>query len=122
MKLIIAGSRSITDQAIIDDAVALCCIIPEDVDTVISGGASGVDSLGEMWAKRHGIPVIRCLPNYQLMGKSAPLYRNKHMAELGDFLVAVWDGKSSGTLHMARQMKRLGKPYMVVNNGQLVDL
>ena len=40
MKLLIVGSRSITD-------FDLTPHIPADVDTVISGGAGGVDCLAE---------------------------------------------------------------------------
>ena len=46
MKLLIAGSRSIT-------AFDLSPYIPADVDTVISGGASGVDRLAEEYADLH---------------------------------------------------------------------
>ena len=40
MKLLIAGSRSITD-------FELAPYIPSDTDTIISGGAAGVDGVAE---------------------------------------------------------------------------
>ncbi len=46
MKLLIAGSRSITD-------FDLSPYISADVDTVISGGVGGIDSLAEQYADLH---------------------------------------------------------------------
>ena len=45
MKLMIAGSRSITD-------FDLAPYIPNGVDTIISGGAKGIDALAERLKKR----------------------------------------------------------------------
>ena len=46
MKLLVVGSRSITD-------FDLSPHIPPEVDTIISGGAGGVDTLAEEYADRH---------------------------------------------------------------------
>ena len=48
MKLLIVGSRSITD-------FDLSAYISAEVDTVISGGAIGIDSLAERYADLHRI-------------------------------------------------------------------
>ena len=46
MKLLIAGSRSITDFDISP-------YILENVDTIISGGAAGIDTIAEEYADKH---------------------------------------------------------------------
>lgn len=49
MKLLIAGSRSITD-------IDISSYIPADVDLIISGGANGVDTLAEQYADKKNYP------------------------------------------------------------------
>lgn len=46
MRTIIAGSRSITDYALIQKAVSESGF---EITEVVSGGAIGVDRLGERW-------------------------------------------------------------------------
>ena len=53
MKLIIAGSRSITDKNIVQKVFNRSILKLEDITEVVSGGAIGVDRLGEKWAKSH---------------------------------------------------------------------
>jgi hypothetical protein len=56
MKIIIAGSRSMTDPSIVDDAIRDSRF---QITEVVSGGATGVDTLAEIWAEQKGIPVKR---------------------------------------------------------------
>ena len=99
MRLIIAGSRSITDKRFVEEAIEASGFKPT---VVFCGGARGVDSIGEDWARRNGIQVEHYLPEYDRAGKGSPLLRNKLMAENADALLAIWDGKSTGTMHMLR--------------------
>ena len=108
MKVIIAGSRSITNYTTvltaIDRAVSSGLVITE----VVSGCARGVDRLGEQWATSIGLPVKRFQVEWLRFGKSAGMIRNARMAEYADALIAVWDGKSRGTQNMidtARETK-----------------
>ena len=44
------------------------------------------------------------------------------MGEEADALIAFWDGKSKGTAHMIKTMKRNNKPYWVYDyNGNLIE-
>jgi hypothetical protein len=97
MKVIIAGSRTITDIGIVAMAVIESGF---QIDEVVSGGARGVDRLGELWAERWRIPVKRFPADWNKFGKSAGPIRNKEMGDYADALIAVWDCKSSGTGHM----------------------
>ena len=65
MKLLIVGSRSLT-------SFDLAPHIPPDVDTVISGGAGGIDSLAEQYADAHRLSKCILRPRYDLYGRGAP--------------------------------------------------
>ena len=100
MRTIIAGSRTITDYALVERAMEAARdqgIVPT---AIISGGAKGVDTLGQRWAKEHGLPCERFLAEWTRLGKAAGIIRNVRMAYEADALVAVWDGNSAGTRHM----------------------
>lgn len=101
MKVVIAGSRSIQKQEDVDYAMSFC---PFEITEVVSGGATGVDTLGENWAKANNIPVKVFPAQWDLHGKAAGFIRNEQMAKYADALIAIWDGKSRGTEHMIRTM------------------
>ncbi len=65
MKLCIVGSRSITDFDVSP-------YILSDVDTVISGGADGIDRLAEQYADLHRLSKYILRPRYDLYGRAAP--------------------------------------------------
>lgn len=113
MKVIIAGSRTIKDasyiEACIVEAIAKNKI---DVTEVVSGGADGVDRIGERWARKNDILIRYFLPHWEIYGKSAGPIRNAEMARHGDILIAIWDGKSSGTASMIKEMEKLHKPVI----------
>lgn len=97
MKTIIAGSRTITDPKIVYDVLSN---YGGEITEVVCGGAKGVDSIGEQWAKEHNIPVTKFLPNWTKYGKGAGHVRNAEMALYADALIAIWDGHSFGTANM----------------------
>lgn len=112
MKLIIAGSRTITDRSAVADAVGASPwrleSAPIDwsfiVDEVVHGGADGVDTIAGEMASHSDVDVTVFEPDYDAYsGQAAPIIRNEEMAEYGDALLAVWDGKSSGTRNMIEQ-------------------
>jgi len=99
MKLIIAGTRTFTDYDY------LCLMVEGNIDIceiteIVSGGARGVDALGERLAKELDIPLKLFPAEWEEYGKSAGYRRNAQMAEYADALLALWDGYSKGTSHM----------------------
>lgn len=106
MRLIIAGSRDITDIEIVEKAYMLFVKRHGRASMIISGNARGVDRLGEKLAKSKGIPLVICPANWGYHGKRAGFLRNETMAELGDALLAVWDRKSKGTMNMINSAER----------------
>ena len=107
MKLLIVGSRSIKD-------FDLSPYIPDGVELIISGGASGVDCLAERYADKHRISKLILRPRYEIYGRAAPLRRNEEMVRIADCLLVVWDGSSKGTEYTVRYAKKLNKPIKVV--------
>jgi len=128
MKVIIAGSRSIDDLGFVREAVEAS---PFTVTKVVSGCAKGVDKLGEEWALENDIEieafpadwknlsdprgVIKRTGPHGSYNALAGIHRNTAMGQYADALIAVWDGKSTGTKHMIEYMQSLGKPVFVYN-------
>lgn len=110
MKTIIAGSRGIQYLDAIEEAVRRSGYT---ITELVSGGARGVDRLGEQWARKNGVPIKLFLPEWDSVGKSAGFVRNLAMAEYADALIAIWDGKSNGTRHMIQTaLKRKLKVFV----------
>lgn len=86
MKLIIAGSRTITDYDIVKNAFIL---FPYEVTEIISGGARGVDKIGEQIAKEFNIPFTIFNADWEQFGKSAGYIRNTQMAQYADALLSI---------------------------------
>lgn len=109
MRVIIAGSRGITDRSDVEKAIHNAesqyeFDFSEDVEVLQSGTANGVDQLGEEIARDNEIDIDQYDPEEYMDDapnpKVAPLLRNSAMAEEGDMLIAVWDGESTGTKDM----------------------
>lgn len=97
MKTIIAGSRDVIDYEIVKKAIENSGF---KITQIVSGGARGVDRLGERYAKENNIPVKQFLPDWDKFGKRAGFMRNTEMANYSDACIAIWDGESRGTKHM----------------------
>jgi len=118
MKVVIAGSRykDLERKVSFDDYLAVVNAVKNskfNVTEVISGCAIGVDKLGEKWAVVNNCPIISMPADWNRYGKAAGPIRNRQMAEIADAAVIIWDGKSTGTLNMINEMKRLNKPYFI---------
>ena len=109
-RLIVAGSRSISDYGTVAHAIERSKLNP---DLIVSGGAEGVDMCGEQYGKENGLPVHILPAKWDEHGKSAGAIRNEKMAKYADALVAVWDGSSSGTRHMIEEANKKGLPVLV---------
>lgn len=107
MRIIIAGSREISDRVTVVKAVRSS---PFDITTVLVGKARGVDSIAEGLAHVLGYEIEEYPADWKQYGKPAGMIRNRQMGEAADGLIAVWDGASPGTRGMIQIMNELEKP------------
>ncbi len=107
MKLLIVGSRKIKE-------FDLTPYISTDVDTIISGGASGIDTLAECYADSHRISKYIIRPRYELYGRAAPLKRNEQMVDMADEVLIIWDGQSKGAQYTIKYSEKVNKPTTLV--------
>lgn len=119
-RVIIAGSRSIDRYDLVQHAMAVLLMHfgQGPFVQVVSGGARGVDRMGERWARENGLPVkvFAVSPaEWQAMPRTAGHVRNGRMAEYGTHLAAIWDGRSGGTRNMIQQVRAKGRAVLVSN-------
>lgn len=107
MKLLVVGSRSIKD-------FDLSPYISPEVDTIITGGADGIDSLAEKYADLNRLSKYIIRPCYKLYGRAAPLLRNEKMVDIADSVLVIWDGASKGTKHTIKYADKMKKPIRVI--------
>jgi hypothetical protein len=105
-KLIVAGSRGITDREMIADMLCeLVSTIYEDRSvSIVSGMARGPDRIAYDFAKAEDVTCYEFYPDWDKHGKIAGFIRNREMGDFADGLLAFWDGKSSGTKDMIDYM------------------
>lgn len=115
MRVIIAGGRDFNDMEFLQKSFKKVFLRRYMVSSIISGGARGADKLGEAFAEKFQIPLVIIEAEWDKYGKSAGYRRNAEMAEVGDFLIAFWDGESRGTKHMIDIAKKKGIPLQVFN-------
>ena len=111
-KLIIAGSRHFNDYELLRKIV-----LPyvNNIDCIISGTASGADTLGERFAQEYNIPIKKFPADWSKYGKSAGPRRNKQMAEYANACIVFWDGQSRGTLSMINYARQYNLSLKIIN-------
>lgn len=110
MRVVIAGSRTITNKETVFKAIAQSDF---DITEVVSGGALGVDQLGEQYAVEHDIPINRFLPEWRRYGKSAGMLRNTAMIAYADAAIIIWNGSSRGSADTISKARRKGIPTFI---------
>lgn len=106
MRVIIAGSRDCHDYDTLLEMIEEC---GWEITEVVSGGAKGVDALGERWAAENGVPLKIFPADWEKHGRAAGPIRNAKMAENADALIALMKGTNSrGTLNMIETAAKKG--------------
>jgi len=120
VKVIIAGSRLLSDYSLVTQAMQRSGF---DVTEVVCGMATGIDTLGYRWAQCYNKQIKEMPANWNRDGKAAGPIRNRDMAKYADAAVIIWDGKSAGTRNMVDEMIRAKKPYYLqLTESTLEDL
>lgn len=107
MKLAIIDSRGITD-------IDLSKYVTDDVRTIVSGGAKGVDQLAECFADKKRLSKYIIRPEYKKYGKSGAIIRNKEIVDYADKILVFWDGQSKGTKSVIDYAYKIEKPIQVI--------
>src|SRR4051812_44627998 len=111
MKVIITGSRGITDFSLIEMAMQQSGLEGKITEVVLRG-ASGIAGLGKQYADQHEQPLHRFDPIWNPRGRRdnrAEFTRDENLAKYADAAVAIWDRKSEESHHLIRTMVGLGK-------------
>jgi predicted Rossmann fold nucleotide-binding protein DprA/Smf involved in DNA uptake len=96
-----------------------------DIDsdaTIISGGADGVDTYAQMYARETGCTIIIHYPDPKIPSPERYFARNKQIAEECDLLIA-FDKKSgsAGTKNTVAYAKKANKPIFLFRSEQEVE-
>ncbi len=136
MKVIIAGSREISDytmgKKLIEKAVKENKI---EVSEILCGLAKGADLIGKEWGKSNDIPVKDYPANWKdidvpnalvkenQFGKynaRAGFDRNQDMVDDCDVAIFLWDMESSGTEDCIKRVQKANKPHYIMTPEMLV--
>ena len=118
MKLAIVGSRTFLDYEVLQKTLLEHFQLSE-IESIISGGAIGTDTLAETFAHQHAIPMVVMKPDWARYGKRAGFLRNTQIIEAATHVIAFWDGASSGTKNSIETAKRLKRPLIIWSQGKI---
>lgn len=117
-KMAVVGSRTVDDKAKIfleiDKERKEIEKLGDDSLLMVSGGASGPDSIAQEYAKEHGLPILIIYPDWKTFGKKAGPVRNEAIAQICTRMLAFWDKKSKGTRNVIDTAKQLGRRVRVI--------
>ena len=116
-KIIIAGGRDFNDYELLEKEVS-GFLKTLDIDKgleIVSGGAKGVDAMGERFANENDVAVKLFPADWSKYGRGAGPKRNKQMAEYATHLLSFWDGKSRGTKSMISLAEKRGLNVKIID-------
>lgn len=130
MKVIVAGSRDVTDYNLVKETIeSTLKVYGIEITELVHGGARGVDELAKRWADKRGILAVEfpahwndlnvkdTLIKTNRFGKKynalAGFNRNKRMAEYANVLIALRKNNSPGTTHMIETAGEMGLQVFV---------
>ncbi len=114
IKIAIVGSRNFNDYETLKNVVDK--IISEISDSeiiIVSGGAKGVDSLAELYAKEKNYKMLIFKPEWKRYGKGAGIIRNKEIVKNSDIVIAFKSINSKGTNNTIQTAIKEGKKVYI---------
>lgn len=105
----VVGSRGWPEPDAVSDYVNSL----DKTDTVVSGGAKGVDTWAQIAAEERGMSTLIFPPDWNTHGKKAGILRNMTIVDNADRVVAFWDGSSVGTKHAIDYATKSGKSVLI---------
>jgi len=107
--LAVVGGRYFTDYNTVAKELA-----KYQFASLVSGGATGVDTIAYKYAKIHSIPIRVFYPDWQKYGKSAGPLRNKQIIQNANHVLAFWDGLSRGTRSSIQLARTHNVPLTII--------
>lgn len=114
-KVAVVGSRGYDDFNSFSAQMKNLITDFSDVCFVSGGCKTGADALIEKFANTIEVPILVFYPNYSEHNRRAPLIRNKQIVDASDYLIAFWDGQSTGTAHTIELAKQKQIPIRIIN-------
>jgi hypothetical protein len=114
MNILFCGSRSFK----LNDTVV--GILNEEflklspTDTIIHGGAEGIDSIVDTMARQKRFRIVVYKPEWNKYGVHSAVIRDRLMVEQSDRVVAIWDCISKGTIYTYNYAKMKGKEVNLI--------
>lgn len=124
IKVMIFGGRDFNNYNLLKEKCDEILKDIEDEIVIVSGKASGADSLGERYAKEkryiieeypakwNDLNATPCRIKVNRYGREyntlAGMNRNKDMVNASDIAIGFWDGKSKGTANSISLAKKKG--------------
>ena len=107
----IVGSRDFENTEQVYNLI--CSKIPENCTEIVSGGARGIDTLAERYAREHNLDLTVFLPEYEKYGKNATLLRNTEIVKRADIILVFMHNESRGSADTASKCLEQKKPLKV---------
>ena len=108
----IVGGRDFKNRELFEETVSKYL---KRTKVMVSGGASGADTMGAEWADINNLDKIIHLPDYETYGRyKAPFVRNQLIVDDSDFIIAFWNKESKGTKDTIDKAHKAGKPVLIV--------
>lgn len=112
MKLAIIGSREAGNINLELELIKRFKILMNN--TIISGGARGIDTLAAQFARKHGMKLLEFRPDYATYGRGATFIRNRRIVDEADGVIAFWNGTSRGTKYTIDYAMRKHVPLIII--------
>jgi hypothetical protein len=113
MKVAIVGSRSIKNEDLVINFIEECHSFDSYNDKIISGGARGVDTIAEKYAKDNNIRTVIFVPNWEKYGNRAGFIRNSDIISKCEKCIIIWDGSSELTKNDIELCEEMRKPCYI---------
>lgn len=126
MKIGIVGSRWFQNEefvrSIVEELRRTVPVKDGEFMQIVSGGATGPDTLAYKAAFHFNIPYIHKPPDYtKHKGARALFERNTEIVQESDLIVAIWDRKSKGTKDTVNKALDMGKDHIIINVWPAMD-
>lgn len=119
MKLAIVGSRNFHDYDSflknVNEVLISWNVSLYHFDEIVSGGASGTDTLAEKLSTTYNITMKIFPAEWNIYGRAAGPTRNSQIVNYSDFMIAFVAKDSVGTLDSIRKAQQKRIPLVIVN-------